>query len=139
VSESPIAQLLAAIDRLDVDAAIALFGPEARLLAVDGRRAAGTEAVREFLSGFLSMLRSTTHRITAQWHLDDIWIAEVEASYELQDWLRLNALPRAIFLREGPAGIAELRLYGAQEHPLTDHPTGEEWGTWVRGRWIPPL
>ena len=139
MNESPIERLLAAIDRLDVEAVTALLAPEPRLLAVDGRRAEGTEEVRELVTAFLAALRSTTHEITAQWHVDNVWIAEVDASYELRDFLRMDALPRAVVLREGPAGIADLRFYGAHEHPLSEHRTAEEWGRLVRGRWIPPL
>ena len=117
---------------------MALVAPGARMLSADGRRAEGADAVRQLVTDMLSSLRATTHRITAQWHVDDVWIAEVEASYELKDWLQLNALPRAFFLHESPEGIAELRVYGAHEHLLTDHRTGEE-GMWVGERWIPPL
>ncbi len=131
-------QLLAAIDALDVDAALALMAPEARILTVDGRRATGAEAVRELMTDFISMLRSTTHRVTAQWHQDNAWIAEVEATYELRDWLKINALPRAFVLREGPHGFTDFRAYGAHERPLTDHRTGEE-GMWIGERWVPPL
>ena len=60
------------------------------------------------------------------------------ASYELQDWLRLNDLPRVFVARVAAGGIADLRAYGAHEQPLTDHPTGEE-GMWIGSRWIPPL
>jgi hypothetical protein len=83
-------------------------------------------------------LRATSHRITAQWHQNDVWIAEVDASYELQDWLRLDNLPRVFVLREGSEGIADLRAYGAHEHPLAEHRSGEE-GMWIGGRWVPPL
>jgi SnoaL-like domain len=138
LNESPIEQLLKAIDELDVDAAMALAAPDIRFLAADGRRGEGVEAVRELVGDFLSTLRSTTHRITAQWHQDDTWIAELEASYELQDYLQLKALPRAVVVRMGLGGIADLRVYGAHERPLTEHRTGEE-GMWVGGRWVPPL
>jgi hypothetical protein len=138
VSESPIEQLLAAIDRLDADAAIALAAPDARMLSADGRRAQGADAIRELITTFLQSLRATTHRITAQWHVDNVWIAEVEGTYELQDWLQTEPLPRAIVVRMAPDGIADLRVYGAHEQPLTEHRTGEE-GMWVGGRWIPPL
>lgn len=138
MSDSPVEQLLAAIDALDVDATMALMAPDVRLLAVDGRRGEGTNAVRRLLTAFISTLRSTSHRITAQWHEDDAWIAEVEANYELQDYLQLNGLPRAFVLRLGPEGITDFRVYGAHEQPLTDHRTGEE-GMWVGGRWVPPL
>jgi SnoaL-like domain len=138
VSDSPIEQLLAAIDGLDVDATMALMAPDVRLLAVDGRRGEGTEAVRKLLTDFISTLRTTSHRITAQWHEDEAWIAEVEANYELRDYLQLNGLPRAFVLRVGPEGITDFRAYGAHEQPLTDHRTGEE-GMWVGGRWVPPL
>lgn len=115
-----------------------LMAPDARVLVADGRRAEGTQAVRQLFADFLGQLRSTTHRITAQWHEDDVWIAEVDASYELRDWLQLNALPRAFIVRAGPDGVSELRAYGAHEHLLSDHPTGEE-GMWVGGRLVPPL
>jgi hypothetical protein len=135
---SPIDQLLSAMDELDVDAAMALMAADVRFLAVDGRRGEGKEAVRELVTDFVSTLRSTSHRITAQWHQDDAWIAEVESTYELQDYLQLKALPRAFVLRMGPDGIVELHVYGAHEQPLTEHRTGEE-GMWVGGRWVPPL
>jgi SnoaL-like domain len=139
VNESPIERLLAAIDSLDVEAVMALLAPEARLLATDGRRAEGTDQMRELVTESFAELRSTTHEITAQWHVDDARIAEIDARYELRDFLRVGALPRAVVLRDGPAGIADLRFYGAHEHPVSEHDTGEEWGTLVRGRWIPPL
>jgi hypothetical protein len=138
VKDSPIERLLKAMDELDVDGAMALMAPDVRFLAVDGRRGAGKDEVRKLVTDFVSTLRSTSHQITAQWHEDDVWIAEVEGSYELQDWLQLNALPRVFLVRLGADGIADLRAYGAHEQPLTDHRTGEE-GMWVGGRWVPPL
>jgi hypothetical protein len=138
MSESPIDRLLAALDALDLDAAMALVAPDCRLLTADGRRAEGAEAVRRLLAEFLATLRSTRHVITAQWHQDNVWIAEVAATYELQDRLRLGRLPRAFVLRDGPDGVIDVRVYGAHERPLAEHRTGDE-GMWVQNRWIPPL
>ncbi len=138
MDDSPIAQLLKAIDSRDVDAVTALTAPDVRMLTADGRRAHGVEAVHALLADFLSNLRSTAHHVTAEWHVDDVWIAEVDATYELRDWLQLNALPRAFVMRMGSQGIADLRVYGAHERPLTEHRTGEE-GMWIGDRWIPPL
>jgi hypothetical protein len=138
VEGSPVEQLLEAVDRCDVERVMALVGPEPWFMTADGRRSAGTEAVRELITEFLATLRTTSHRITAQWHLDDVWIAEVEADYTLQDWLELNALPRVFIVRMSTGGIADVRVYGAHEHPLSDHRTGEE-GMWVGMRWVPPL
>lgn len=138
MDESPIAQLLGAIDKLDLEAAAALFARDARLLSLDGRSAMGIEAVRELLAEFLDLLRSSAHRITAQWHQQNVWIAEVEATYELQDFLKMKALPRAFVLRDGPDGIADLRIYGAHEHPLGEERT-ESRGIRIGERWIPPL
>jgi ketosteroid isomerase-like protein len=138
MADSPIAQLLAAVDKLDVEAATALFTPDARLLTADGRQAAGIEDVRQLLGDVLGGLRSTSHQITAEWHEADTWIAEVSATYELEDWLQTSPLPRAIVLRQGPDGIVDLRIYGAHERQLADH--GQSGlATFVRGRWIPPL
>ena len=138
MKESALEQLLAAIDGLDVEAVMALVGPEPRFLAADGRRAAGVGEVRALVTELLGALRATTHRITAEWHLDDVWIAEVEADYELQDFLELKALPRVFILRTAEGLILDIRVYGAHEHLLTDHRTGEE-GMWIGTRWVPPL
>jgi len=115
-----------------------MVAPDCRLLVVDGRRAEGAEAVRALLASFLDAVRSTTHRITAEWHQEGVWIAEVDVDYELIDWLRITARPRAFVLRQGPQGLADIRVYGAHEQPLADRATGEQ-GLHVGGRWIPPL
>jgi SnoaL-like domain len=138
MSESPIDELLRALDRLDSDAAMALMAPGIRLLTADGRHAEGKKAVGELIASFLATLRSTSHRVTAQWHQDNVWIAEVEATYELKDRMRTGVLPRVFVLRMGPDGFADLRAYGAREHQLTDHHPGEE-GMLLGGRWMPPL
>jgi hypothetical protein len=138
VTESPIDQLLGAVDRLDVEAAMALMAPGCHLLTADGHRAEGTDAVRELLTDFVATLRSAKHRVTAEWHQDDVWIAEVDVSYELKDWLKTGALPRAYVVRDGPDGFLELHVYGANERPLADHRSGEE-GMRLGGRWLPPL
>lgn len=136
--ESPIEQLLRAVDALDVEAVIALVEPDVRLLTVDGHRAAGTVGVRALLSDFVAPLRSSTHRITAQWHPDDTWIAEVEATYELRDMTRIGVLPRAFIVRAGPDGLSDVRVYGAHERPLAELSAGEH-EMRLGGHWIPPL
>ncbi len=138
MSESPIEQLLGAFDERDVDRAVALLSPDVRILTADGRHAEGAQDVRNLLGSFFASLRSTTHRITGQWHVDNVWIAELEASYELRDWLDINALPRACFVRTGTQGVSDVRMYGAHEHPLTSHRTGDE-ATMVGGRMMLPL
>ncbi|MBV9311314.1 MAG: nuclear transport factor 2 family protein [Solirubrobacterales bacterium] len=138
MSQSPIEQLLAALEGRDVDAVVALFEPDAGFLAVDGGRGKGTDAIRAMVAAYLAALRSSDYRVTAQWHQDNVWIAEVDASYELQDWLELSSVPRAFVVREGQRGISDLHVYGAHEQRLSDHRTGEE-GMWVGERWVPPL
>jgi SnoaL-like domain len=138
VGQSPIEEFLGAVDRLELDAIMALMAPEVRVLVVDGRRAEGIDAVRQLFADFLGQLRATTHRITAEWHEDEVWIAGVDASYELRDWLQLNGLPRAFIVRAGPDGVCELNAYGAHEHQLSNHPTGGK-ALRVGGRWVPPL
>lgn len=138
MSDSPIDQLLDALDRLDAKAAVAMLAPDAKLLTVDGRRAQGIDAVSKLLEDFLGQLRATAHRVTSQWHVDDVWIAEVEGDYELRDYLEIRALPRVFVARTGSDGLTDLRVYGAHERPLGEHRTGDE-GIWVGGRWVPPL
>jgi hypothetical protein len=138
VQDQPIEQLLRAIDELDVERVLALAAPDVRLLTVDGRRSAGTTGMRELLTDFLTALRSSTHRITAQWHEDDVWIAEVDATYELRDLTRLGVLPRAFIVRAGPDGLSDVRAYGAHERPLGEL-SSREHEMRLGGHWIPPL
>jgi len=138
VDDSPIAQLLAAIDAFDVEAAVALFARDARLLSVDGRRAEGAGAVRELLADLFNVLRSSAHQITAQWHQQNVWIAEVDATYELKEDMLKITRPRAFVLYDGPDGFVDLHVYGAHEPPLADRHTNEG-DMRLGGRWIPPL
>jgi SnoaL-like protein len=138
VPDQPIEQLLRAIDALDVEGVIALAAPDVRLLTVDGRRAVGTTGMRELLTDFVAALRSSTHRITAQWHEDDVWIAEVDATYELKDLTRLGVLPRAFIVRAGLQGLSDVRVYGAHERPLGEL-SSREHEMRLGGHWIPPL
>jgi hypothetical protein len=138
VQDQPIEQLLRAVDELDVEGVLMLAAPDVRLLTADGRRAAGTAGMRELLTDFLTALRSSTHRITAQWHEDDVWIAEVDATYELTDLTRLGVLPRAFIVRAGPDGLSDVRVYGAHERPLGELRSREH-EMRLGGHWIPPL
>jgi len=139
VNESSIERLLAAVDALDVEAVVALFAEEARVLAADGRRAEGAEEVRELVTPALASLRSTSYEIMGQWQVDDVWIAEVDASYELRDFYGVDAVPLAFIMRSGPEGIVDARFYRAHERPVSEHDAGEQWGRLVRGHWIPLL
>jgi hypothetical protein len=138
VERSPLVELLGAIDRLDGDAVVALCAPDCNFMTVDGRQATGLPAVARLLNDFLGVLRSTSHEITAQWHEDDVWIAEVLATYELRDWLRLEHLPRAFVVRTGADGIRDVRVYGANERQLGDRFSDHE-PMRIGGRLILPL
>ena len=136
---SPLDEFLRAVDDLDADAVMALMATDCRVLTADGSRAAGTEAVRALLGGFLATLYSTTHRVTAEWHVDDVWIAEVDAGYEFkEDRLRIGNLPRAFVARGGPDGLSDVRVYGAHEHRLDDDVESGQ-GLMFAGRRLPPL
>jgi limonene-1,2-epoxide hydrolase len=135
---SPLDEFLRALDDLDADAAMALMAPDCRLLTAVGRSAVGTEAVRALLAGFLARLYSTTHRVTAEWHVDGVWIAEVDAAYEFKDRLRIGDLPRAFVARGGSDGLSDVRAYGAHE-ALLDEDNWSEQGLMFAGHWRPPL
>jgi hypothetical protein len=93
--------------------------------------------VRALLADFLGTLYSTTHRVTAEWHVDGVWIAEVDAAYEFKDRLRRGGLPRAFVARGGPDGLSDVRAYGAHEDRLDDDWSGQ--GLMFAGHWMPPL
>lgn len=135
---SPIKELLDAVDTLDVDRVMALTAPSPQILIADGRRAQGIDGVRALLGELLATLRVARHQITAEWRQEDVWIAEVDASYELRDGTQTAMLPRAVIGRFGPDGVSELHIYGAHEHPLAEQEDAQG-GLIVGGRWIPPL
>lgn len=131
--------LLRALDALDLDGAVALFAEDGSLTTVGGESATGRESVRAVLGALMRELRSMHHRVASEWHpADDIWIAELSASYELTDYSQRGPYARAIFLRAGSAGIEELRVYGAHELPLQQ--SGRPYAE-VRGPdgWMPTL
>ena len=135
---SPLDEFLRAIDAFDADAAMAMMAPDCRLLTAVGRSAVGGEAVRTMVAGFLARLCSTTHRVTAEWHVDGAWIAEVDATYEFTDRVRIGDLPRAFVARGGADGLSDVRVYGAHEAPLDDDNWSEQ-GLMFAGHWMPPL
>ena len=135
---SPLTRWLEAMEALDADAATSVLAPDVSLLMADGSRVHDHAGAVHLIQGFIGQLHSVSYEVLAQWHVDDTWIVEALATYELTDHYRTAALPRAVFARVGPDGISELRLYGAHEHALSDHRSGEE-GMWVGGRWVPPL
>lgn len=120
MADSPISAVLRAMEALDVDACISLFERDGRLLSTDGDVAEGLDAVRAVLRKLFGDLRAATYRVTAQWHPEeDVWIAEVDATYDLKEHGLRGPYPRAIVLRGGRE-IAELRVYGRHELPLTE-------------------
>jgi hypothetical protein len=137
--QNPIAQLLESFDSLDAEAIAGLFAPGVRMLVVDGRRATGQAEAQDLLADFQSVLRRGHHEITSTWHVDDVWIAEVSADYELRDRHELRAVPRVFIVRAGPEGITELRVYGAHEHPLREHMAHDDDEGWIGGRPMLPL
>lgn len=138
MTESPITSWFEDVGRFDLDSALSAFAPGAKVLSPDGRRAEGADAIRDLLGELVAELREVSYEVTAQWHEGDTWIVELQATYELRDYARIGPVPRAAIARMSDGGIADLRVYGAQERALADRRSGEE-GMWVGKRWIPPL
>ncbi|HEX6395018.1 MAG TPA: nuclear transport factor 2 family protein [Acidimicrobiales bacterium] len=138
MDQSPIERILSAVDRLDVDGAVATLTDDCRMMLVDGQRVAGRDHVRTVLADFFGGLRSTSHKVISEWHEGDTWIAEMEASYELRNWLLVERVPRAMFLRHTSDGVSDIRFYGAHERSIIDR-GGDPDAMRIGGRWIPPL
>ena len=140
MSDSPIAAVLRAVDALDIEACVSLLAPGCRLLATDGRVAEGVAQARALLGDFLGELNRTTHRVTAEWNPEPgVWIAELEATYELRDRGRHGPYPRVMVVRAGQDGITDLRFYGSHEPPLSDSERPYEEVRSGSGRWLPTL
>jgi hypothetical protein len=138
VAGSPISVVLDALDALDIDALVAQLAPGSCLLRTDGRAAEGTDEVRSALGEFVSELYGTTHSISDEWHPEDgVWIAEMEATYEMKNGTRHGPYKRAVVLRADERGITDIRFYGSHELPLNAHRPYQE----VRAgtHWLPTL
>jgi hypothetical protein len=140
---SPLEQLLEAFDRLDADACTALFAPDGRLSWVDGHVAQGHAAVRACLTEYFNDLTSTTHTIRDSWQQGQVWIAEIDASYVLEDRSLQGPVSKVMILRMRPEGIGDLRVYAAVEPSFhaaeLSHQRARERGL-VVGDWrLPPL
>jgi ketosteroid isomerase-like protein len=139
MSDSLIQLLLSAIDALDLETSMSLFDPEAELLTVYGRQGNGTEQVRAVLEELIGELRAVHHAISSEWNPEPgVFIAELSATYELNDFSKRGPYRRAIVLRTHDTKIARLRMYGAHELPL---PEAEAGYREVRGPhgWLPTL
>jgi hypothetical protein len=139
MSDSPIAAVLAAIDSLDLDRALRLFAPSGNFVTAFGAEATGTDQLRQQLTGFFAGLHGCAHTVDTEWHPEpEVWIAEVTATYELEDFSERGPYKRVLVLRQGDDGIASLRIYGAHELPLT---SSAEAYQEVRGPngWLPTL
>ena len=139
MADTPIQQMLRAVDALDLDAVVALFTADASLTTAFGDAVEGRDRVRDVLGEFLRELRATHHEITTEWHpADEVWIAEMSATYELSDYGRRGPYQRAIFLRVVDGSIAAMRIYGAHELRLGE--AGRPYAE-VRapGGWLPTL
>jgi hypothetical protein len=134
-SHSPLEEFLRAFDRLDADACAALFAADGRLRYVDGRVEEGAHAVAD--------LHSTEHVLREQWHLEGVWIAEVEARYVLADHSILGPVSKVFVIRMSQEGIADLRVYAAGEPGFHEtslrHERERHRGILVGGRRLPPL
>jgi hypothetical protein len=139
MSESPIQAFLRAVDALDLEAVVPLFGPQAQLTMPFAEEAQGEAGLRAEFDKFLSGLRATEHDLTSEWNPNpDTWIAEFSATYELTDFSRRGPYKRAIFVRTADGVIQEMSLYGANELPLAED--GRTY-TDIRGPhgWLPTL
>jgi ketosteroid isomerase-like protein len=139
MSDSPIPSFLRAIDALDLEAVLALFGPDASVSMPFGEEANGEQGLRDEFTKFLSELRATQHQLGSHWNPDpDVWIAEFSATYELTDFSRRGPYKRALIVRTGDGLIEQMSIYGAHELPLPEsgHPYER-----VRGPngWLPTL
>ena len=142
-ADSPLEEFLRAFDRLDADACAALFAVDGRLRYVDGRVEEGAQAVNECLTTYFADLRSTEHVVRDQWHFEEVWLAEVEASYVLADHSILGPVSKVFVIRMSQEGIADLRVYAAGEPGFHEaslrHERERHRGILVGGRRLPPL
>ncbi len=139
MSDSPLRQALEAIDRLDLEAAVAMFSQDVQLMTVFGGEGNGIDQARSVLAALLEELRGTHHGFTSEWNPEPgVWIAEGTATYELKDFSQRGPFRRLIVVHERNGLITELRIYGSHELPLTESTsTYRE----VRGPhgWLPTL
>jgi len=108
-----------AMDALDIDAATALFAPDAEVWTVYGRNGNGVDEVRALLAELLGDLRSRCHEMSSELNSGpNVWVAEFTATYEMKDFSKHGPYRRIVVLRMGPGGIEQMHMYGSHELPL---------------------
>lgn len=139
MTDSPITAVLGALEARDVDAAVAMFADDGTLMRTDGHVAHGTDEVQAALTEFVGPLKRSTYDVSSQWNPEPgVWIAQLTATYDLGDLGLHGPYPRAIVLRDGAGGIAELSIYGSHEPPLAKtEPSYHE--VFAAGHWMPTL
>src|SRR5580658_9036657 len=114
MSDSPLRRVLDAIDRLDLEAAVAMFSDDVQLMTVFGGEGTGIEQARSVLAALLGELRATHHDFSAEWNPEPgVWIAEGTATYELKDFSQRGPFQRLIVVHESGGLINQLRIYGS--------------------------
>jgi hypothetical protein len=140
---TPLERFLGGFDRLDADACAAMFARDGRLRFADGSVEEGTAAVRAALRSYFADLRSTEHRIRAQWHVESTWIGEVDSNYVLADHSLHGPVSKVFVARMYADAIEDLRVYAAGEPSFHEaaarHERESGRGILVGGRWTPPL
>jgi hypothetical protein len=140
---SPLRRFLGTFDRLDADACAAQFTHDGLLRYLDGHVEQGRTAVRECLRNYFADLRSTEHIVREHWHLDRVWIGEVEARYVLVDHSILGPISKVFVMRMAGDAIQDLRVYAAGEPSFHEaairHESERSRGFLIGGRWTPPL
>jgi hypothetical protein len=98
------------VDGGDIPRMAAWFAPDINMRFGNWPAVQGREAATATLSAFLGRIRSVRHTLGLSLICEDTVFVEAQVSYTIDDNMVVT-VPGATFLRRGPAGITELRIY----------------------------
>jgi SnoaL-like domain len=98
------------VDSGDIPRMAAWFAPDINMCFGNWPQVHGREAATAALSAFLGRLQSVRHATGLSLPGEDTVFVEARVSYTIDEKLMVT-VPSATFLRRGPAGITELRIY----------------------------
>jgi ketosteroid isomerase-like protein len=107
---STTTEVFADVDRMDAKAFASHLAEDCLLRFGNADEVIGRGAIEAAIAGFFTTINGISHRIVAQWDVDDTTIIQLEATYTRKDDRKVT-LPAVAVWRRGGELIDDYRIY----------------------------
>lgn len=98
------------VDRMDPDAFAELFSEDGLFRFGNWPSVKGRGEISAFVAEFFTSIKALKHRVTDDWRIEDVAIAEVEVTYTRHDDSTVDLTAACIFRLQNEE-IADYRIY----------------------------